>query len=264
MYVKFGAMAFIRNFKYSASDARYSVSSTTRSARVLMLVRSSSVISVPMEVSAAALTSFAMSSGTATLLKSVSLHRVLKPMSRTTFAYAKLSVTILPISGKCQPYHSRRRMAKLLSSLSRSSNKPTACMIITSTLSGENFSLKRDNVWARPSDMALTCSSSRPSTKEVKCILIPRMISLTLSLSTATSMPSFLLILTPKGLSSTARLSAMPASTMFFFKNFFKLLPRVPSVNSVQASMASLVSLNLWNPATVTCFAASSLALKDS
>ena len=32
------------------------------------------------------------------------------PIALTVLAYAKLSVTILPISGKCQPYHSRQRM----------------------------------------------------------------------------------------------------------------------------------------------------------
>mmetsp|Transcript_58414 Transcript_58414/g.178116 ORF Transcript_58414/g.178116 Transcript_58414/m.178116 type:complete len:298 (-) Transcript_58414:167-1060(-) len=244
MYVKFGAIAFIRSFKYSAKEMRYSVSSITRSASVWMLAKSSVVISVPIDVSADAFTSPAMSSGTPTLLKSVSLAFGRKPMCLTTFAYARLSVTILPISGKCQPYHSRRRMAKLLSSLSKSSSRPTACMIITSTLSGENFSLKRESVCARPKDMALTSSSSRPSTSAVRCILTPRMISLTLSLSTDTSMPSFLLMLPPKVLSSTARLSDRPASTMFFFKNFFKPLPTVPSVSSVHASMASLVSLN--------------------
>mmetsp|Transcript_27170 Transcript_27170/g.78062 ORF Transcript_27170/g.78062 Transcript_27170/m.78062 type:complete len:205 (+) Transcript_27170:1018-1632(+) len=155
-------------------------------------------------------------------------------------------------------------MAKLFNSLSKSSSKPTACIIMTSTLSGENFSLKRDNVWAKPSDMALSWCSSTPSMRVVKCILIPRMISLTFSLSTEMSMPSFLLMLTPKGLSSTAKLSAMPASTMFFLRNFLRLLPSAPSVSSVHASIASLVSLNLWNAATLTCLAASSLVLNKS
>mmetsp|Transcript_65555 Transcript_65555/g.165179 ORF Transcript_65555/g.165179 Transcript_65555/m.165179 type:complete len:265 (-) Transcript_65555:219-1013(-) len=264
MYVKFGAIALMRSFKYSASEALYSVSSMTRSASVLMLLRSSSVISVPMEVSAAALTSSWISSGTPTFERSVSLALVFKPMSLTTLAYARFSVTILPISGKCQPYHSRKRMAKLLSSLSRSSSNPTAWMIMVSTLSGENLSLKRESVCARPKDIDFTSSSSKPSMRAVRCILIPRMISFTPSLNTEISIPSFLLMLPPSVLSRTAKLSATPASTMFFFKNFLRLLPTVPSVSSVQASIASFVSLNLWNAVRLTCLAASVLSLNCS
>mmetsp|Transcript_31782 Transcript_31782/g.68395 ORF Transcript_31782/g.68395 Transcript_31782/m.68395 type:complete len:239 (-) Transcript_31782:204-920(-) len=238
-------MAVIRNFKYSDREARYSVSSMTRLLRVLMFPKSSSVISVPIEVSAADFTSLAISSGTPTSEKSVSFALVFKPISRTTLAYAKFSVTIFPISGKCQPYHSRSLMAKLLSSLSRSSKRPTAWMIIVSTLSGENFNLKRDRVCAKPKDIVLTSCSSSPSIKSVRCMRTPRMISFKLSLITDTSMPSFLLIFIPRGLSNTARLSVRPASTTFFFRNFFRLFPTLPSVNSVQASMAALVSSNL-------------------
>mmetsp|Transcript_52518 Transcript_52518/g.94201 ORF Transcript_52518/g.94201 Transcript_52518/m.94201 type:complete len:239 (-) Transcript_52518:227-943(-) len=237
-------MAFIRSFRYSESDALYSVSSMTRSLKVLMFPRSSAVISVPMEVSAAERTSSAISSGTPTFEKSSSLAFVLKPMRRTTLAYAKFSVTIFPISGKCQPYHSRSLMAKLFSSLSKSSSRPTAWMIMVSTLSGENLSLKRDSVCARPKDIALTSDSSNPSMSSVTCRRTPRMISLRFSFSTDTSIPSFLLMLLPSVLSSTAKLSLSPASTIFFFRNFFKLFPTVPSVSSVQASMAAFVSAN--------------------
>mmetsp|Transcript_98451 Transcript_98451/g.256517 ORF Transcript_98451/g.256517 Transcript_98451/m.256517 type:complete len:307 (-) Transcript_98451:258-1178(-) len=252
MWVRLGAMAFMRSLRYSARDPLYSVSSTTRSASVWMLVRSSAVISVPMEVSAAARTSPAISSGTPTLEKSVSFADVFNPISFTTFAYARFSVTIFPISGKCHPYHSRSRMAKLFNSLSRSSRSPTACMIMTSTLSGENFSLKRDRVWARPSAIDLTSFSSRPSISAVMCMRMPRMISFTLSLRTATSIPSFLLMLTPRVLSNTARFSSRPASTMFFFRSFLSPLPMVPSVSSVAASMAALVSANFWKAVRLT------------
>mmetsp|Transcript_76637 Transcript_76637/g.216737 ORF Transcript_76637/g.216737 Transcript_76637/m.216737 type:complete len:317 (-) Transcript_76637:190-1140(-) len=264
MYVRFGAMALMRSFKYSASDARYSVSSITRSHSMRMFVRSSSVISVPMEVSAAALTSAAISSGTPTLENSVSLAFVFMPMSFTTLAYTTFSVTILPISGKCHPYHSRSRMAKLLSSLSRSSRSPTAWMIIVSTLSGENFSLNRDSVCESPSAMDFSSVSLIPSISSVRCILIPRMISFRLSFSTAISMLSFLVTSTPSALSSTASFSPSPGSTMFFLRNFFKLFPATPSVRSVAASIAALVSAKLWNALRLTWRCASPIAAKLS
>mmetsp|Transcript_79136 Transcript_79136/g.124787 ORF Transcript_79136/g.124787 Transcript_79136/m.124787 type:complete len:254 (+) Transcript_79136:632-1393(+) len=250
-------MAFIRSFKYSANEARYSVSSMTRSQSVMILAKSSSVISVPIDVSAACLTSLAISSGTLTFEKSVSFAFDFKPMCLTTFANAIFSVTIFPISGKCQPYHSRRRIAKLFNSLSKSSKRPTACMIITSTLSGENFSLNRDNVWARPNAHVCTSFSESPSMRLVMCCRIPRMTSLRGSFNTAISIPNFLLILEPKVLSSVTKLSSNPASTMFFFKNFFNDFPTVPSVSSVAASIAALVSGNLEKACRETCFVAS-------
>mmetsp|Transcript_68378 Transcript_68378/g.189218 ORF Transcript_68378/g.189218 Transcript_68378/m.189218 type:complete len:275 (+) Transcript_68378:1560-2384(+) len=264
MYVRFGAIALIRILRYSAKDARYSVSSMTRSESVRMLAKSSSVISVPIDVSAAFLTSVAISSGTPIVEKAVSFAFVFSPMSFTTFAYAKFSVTILPISGKCHPYHSRSRIAKLLSSLSKSSRSPTAWMIIVSTLSGENLSLNRERVCASPSAIDFISTSLRPSISVSMCILIPRMTSLMLSLMTATSIPSFLLMFTPSVLSKTARLSPKPGSTMFFFRNFFRLFPTTPSVKSVAASMAALVSANSWNAATLTWRWASLLVLNCS
>mmetsp|Transcript_115022 Transcript_115022/g.228994 ORF Transcript_115022/g.228994 Transcript_115022/m.228994 type:complete len:315 (-) Transcript_115022:193-1137(-) len=244
MYVRLGATAVMRSLRYSDNDVRYSMSSMTRSLKEWMFAKSSSVISVPIEVSAAVLTSAAISSGTPIVDKSESLALVLKPISLTTLAYAKLSVTILPISGKCQPYHSRSRIAKLFNSLSKSSKRPTACIIITSTLSGENFNLKRDSVWARPKEQDLSSCSLRPSIRSSMCILIPRMSSLTLSFKTLISIPSFLFTLVPNALSSTASWSVNPLSTMFFFRNFLRLLPTTPSVNSVAASMAAFVSAN--------------------
>mmetsp|Transcript_47695 Transcript_47695/g.103748 ORF Transcript_47695/g.103748 Transcript_47695/m.103748 type:complete len:248 (+) Transcript_47695:780-1523(+) len=241
-------MACIRSFKYSASEARYSVSSTTLSQSSRMLLRSSSVISVPMDVSAACFTSAATSSGMPRVEKSVLLALDFKPIYFTTFAYARFSVMILPTSGKCHPYHSRSLIAKLFSSLSRSSSSPTAWMIMVSTLSGENFSLKRESVWANPNAMLLISSSPRPSMSVVRCILTPRMISLTLSLITEISIPSFLVMFWPKTLSSTASFSPRPGSTMCFFRSFFSPLPTFPSVSSVAASMAAFVSANLWNP----------------
>ena len=44
-------------------------------------------------------------------------------MALTKRAYCKLSVTILPSSGKCHPYHSRTLIEYMLSSLSMSSSK---------------------------------------------------------------------------------------------------------------------------------------------
>ena len=66
---------------------------------------SESEISVPMEISAAALTVASRSSGRIEA-KSVVAALVLKPMSLITLAYARLSTMIFASSGKCQPYHS--------------------------------------------------------------------------------------------------------------------------------------------------------------
>ena len=63
-----------------------------------------------MEISAAALSVCSISSGRISD-RSEAEVLVRKPTARITLAYAMLSVMILPISGKCQPYHSFTRMA---------------------------------------------------------------------------------------------------------------------------------------------------------
>ena len=70
-----------------------------------MWLMSESEISVPMEISAAALTVASSSSGRIEA-KSVVAAFVLKPIVLITLAYARLSTMIFVSSGKCQPYHS--------------------------------------------------------------------------------------------------------------------------------------------------------------
>ena len=78
-----------------------------------MWLISESDISVPMDISAAALTVASRSSGRIEA-KSVVAAFVLKPIALITLAYARLSTMIFASSGKCQPYHSyERRMSQL-------------------------------------------------------------------------------------------------------------------------------------------------------
>jgi len=72
-----------------------------------MWLISESEISVPMDISAAALTVASSSSGRIEA-KSVVAAFVLKPIALMTLAYARLSTMIFASSGKCQPYHSYR------------------------------------------------------------------------------------------------------------------------------------------------------------
>ena len=51
------------------------------------------------------------------------------PTARMILQYAMLSVMTLDISGKCHPYHSRTRMAYVLTSLSRSSSRAEMIII---------------------------------------------------------------------------------------------------------------------------------------
>ena len=103
--VRFGAIAVIRLRRYSESCVRYAEMEMTWSQSELMCAISESEISVPIEISAAALSTASRSSGRSAA-KEVVAAFVRKPICRMTFAYAILSVMILAISGKCQPYHS--------------------------------------------------------------------------------------------------------------------------------------------------------------
>ena len=100
---------YFSTLRYSKSWALYPVMSTTCSARARMFSKSSSLMSVPIETSASSLTCSSISSGRMSL-KSVSEQFTLYLILMIVLAYARLSVTTLPISGKCQPYHSRTRM----------------------------------------------------------------------------------------------------------------------------------------------------------
>ena len=91
-----------------------------------MLARSSGEISVPIDTSAAAFRP-ASTSSVRMPLKSSPAAQSRVPMNFMDLAYATLSATTLVISGKCQPYHSRTRIAYVLSSLSSSSSRPMAC-----------------------------------------------------------------------------------------------------------------------------------------
>mmetsp|Transcript_167685 Transcript_167685/g.407580 ORF Transcript_167685/g.407580 Transcript_167685/m.407580 type:complete len:220 (+) Transcript_167685:589-1248(+) len=155
--VRLGAIAFMRFFRYSFSWARYSVSLTTWVASCFILIVSSADTSVPMDTSATVLSS----SSTASVRmpdRSVPWMFSRVPILRMQRAYCRLSVTILPISGKCHPNHSRTRMAYMFTSLSSSSSRLMACTIIVSTLSGENLSLYRDSECASPRLYALWSS----------------------------------------------------------------------------------------------------------
>ena len=126
-----------------------------------MLFRSSTEISVPMEITAASFRSCSTSSSSVPE-KSWSLAVARSPIWIIALAYCMLSAMILVISGKCQPYHSRTRMAYVLSSLSSSSRSPIACTTMVSTLSGENLSLYRDSECDKPSAIGATSASFKP------------------------------------------------------------------------------------------------------
>mmetsp|Transcript_16178 Transcript_16178/g.39419 ORF Transcript_16178/g.39419 Transcript_16178/m.39419 type:complete len:245 (-) Transcript_16178:216-950(-) len=210
-----------------------------------MFEMSSSEISVPIEICTASLSSCSVSSSRIAL-NSHDTQLVLIPMALTTLAYWTLSVTILPISGKCQPYHSRTRMAYVLSSLSSSSRSPIACTTIVSTLSGENLSLCRPRECASPRRMILRSSSLVPASRVSRFARTPRMISSTDSLYTQ-GMSRAVLIALPRPVSYTASVSLMSLSTMFFLRNFLRGLLRELSSMAVAATSASLVSSNFLN-----------------
>lgn len=105
IFVRLGAIAFILFFKYSLNDSLYSANSTIYSAKFKIYFSSVSLISVPIEISAAYFTSSSISS-VRTPDKSVLEVLCLIPISLTTLEYIKLSYIIFESSGKCHPYHS--------------------------------------------------------------------------------------------------------------------------------------------------------------
>mmetsp|Transcript_56389 Transcript_56389/g.114898 ORF Transcript_56389/g.114898 Transcript_56389/m.114898 type:complete len:228 (+) Transcript_56389:1230-1913(+) len=108
--VRFGAMAFMRCWRYSNSLARYSDRLITWSASWLMFSRSTSLMSVPMEMTAVSLRLASTSSGRMSD-RSVAAQAWRMPIFMITCAYCRLSLMTLAISGKCQPYHSFTRIA---------------------------------------------------------------------------------------------------------------------------------------------------------
>mmetsp|Transcript_47520 Transcript_47520/g.117684 ORF Transcript_47520/g.117684 Transcript_47520/m.117684 type:complete len:207 (-) Transcript_47520:577-1197(-) len=107
---KLGAIACIRFLRYSHSCVRYSLNSITCVQSISTFSMSSSLTSVPIEISAASFIS-ASTSSASTSEKSMPLHLVRSPIILTALAYIMLSGTIFPSSGKCHPYHSLRRIA---------------------------------------------------------------------------------------------------------------------------------------------------------
>mmetsp|Transcript_6368 Transcript_6368/g.14143 ORF Transcript_6368/g.14143 Transcript_6368/m.14143 type:complete len:249 (-) Transcript_6368:399-1145(-) len=164
MIERLGAIACILFFRYSQSCVRYSLSSITCVHSMSTFAMSSSLTSVPIEISAASFISFSTSSAS-TSEKSMALHFVRTPIICTALAYIMLSGTIFPSSGKCHPYHSLSRMAYVFSSLSRSSRRPIACTIIVSTLSGLNLSLYLERECASPICIERISAGEVPSTR---------------------------------------------------------------------------------------------------
>mmetsp|Transcript_3248 Transcript_3248/g.10173 ORF Transcript_3248/g.10173 Transcript_3248/m.10173 type:complete len:281 (+) Transcript_3248:1034-1876(+) len=250
MTVRFGAMAIMRDLRYSKSCARYWVISITSSHSALMLLTSSSATSVPMDTMAVALSSSSTCSSRMSE-KSRSLARERTPILSTHLAYCMLSVTILTISGKCQPYHSLTRIAYVLISLSSSSSSPMACTIMVSTLSGLNLSLYRPKLCARPRYMAFSWLSPRPVTSVASWARIPRMTSIAASVVDTFKL-SFFLMTAASLESATASVSAMSLETTFFLRNFLRPLSMEDSTDAVAAASASVVSLNLENAWSLT------------
>jgi len=100
-----------------------------------MLARSSSRMSMPMELLAASKMARAVASASSSPADSSSCSAgtassrsaARSPTACATRAYTKLSLTMRASSGKCQPYHSRTRMAKVFKSLSSVSISAIAC-----------------------------------------------------------------------------------------------------------------------------------------
>ena len=105
--------------KYEKSCPRYSASETRRDVKCDTLARSTSLMSIPMEMRDASSTSCAMGSSSVMAESSgsfSSLSELRGPTSCATRAYMTLSLTILASSGKCHEYHSRARMANVFKS----------------------------------------------------------------------------------------------------------------------------------------------------
>mmetsp|Transcript_75311 Transcript_75311/g.130401 ORF Transcript_75311/g.130401 Transcript_75311/m.130401 type:complete len:208 (-) Transcript_75311:534-1157(-) len=138
---RFGATRSIFFFKYSLNVERMLASFTTSPAKWSMLCMSISTMSCPIDIFIAFMISAATSSDPHASLNSVAFSSEKESRTRMTrhdFAYAMLSVTILVISGKCQAYHSRTRIAKVLMFLSKLSNNAMVLMIGLSCLFGSN------------------------------------------------------------------------------------------------------------------------------
>mmetsp|Transcript_42378 Transcript_42378/g.137504 ORF Transcript_42378/g.137504 Transcript_42378/m.137504 type:complete len:244 (+) Transcript_42378:1033-1764(+) len=227
-----------------------------------MLATSSSDTSVPIEISAASLSSASTSSARISD-KSSPLHFVRTPIFWMVFAYIKLSGTILPISGKCHPYHSFSRIAYVFSSLSRSSSRPMACTIIVSTLSGLNLSLYRESECASPIAMERISAGVAAVTSSSTCDLNPRISSITPS-SCTHAMLSFSLMVAPSFASHTARDSFRSKPATFFLRNFFIVALSLPSTRAVADCTASAVSSNFLKALSFTSLRVLSGELKLS
>ena len=208
--------------------------------------------SVPIEISAASFISVSTSSARMSE-KSSSLHLVRIRIRCTTLPYMRLSGTIFPSSGKCQPYHSFSRIAYVLSSLSRSSSSPIACTIIVSTLSGENLSLYRESECASPICIERISAPDAASIKFSIWLRSPRISCITESSHTHW-MLSFSLIAPPSFESPTASTPCTSLLTTFFLRNFFMPALSLPSTSAVADCTASAVSSNLWNCFSFTSF----------
>mmetsp|Transcript_32959 Transcript_32959/g.94823 ORF Transcript_32959/g.94823 Transcript_32959/m.94823 type:complete len:234 (-) Transcript_32959:20-721(-) len=131
--VKFGATISIFAFKYSCKLLRMAANLMTSPAKWSMFCMSISTMSWPIDIFKAFAISRATSSepqaSTRPSEPAASSKASRTRITRETFAYAMLSVTILANSGKCHAYHSRTRIANVLMFLSKLSNKAMQLMI---------------------------------------------------------------------------------------------------------------------------------------
>eukprot|EP01139_Manchomonas_bermudensis_P004863 Amastigsp_a174404_1229.p3 type:complete len:152 gc:universal Amastigsp_a174404_1229:932-1387(+) len=105
-------------------------------------------------------------------------------MAMTRRQYCTLSVTIFMSSGKCHPYHSLTRMAKVLRPLSIWSRSAIDWMIMLSTRFTLNLIFDREYACPRPS-CALSMSPARSSGMYLsKWLRTPRRSSRTVTLYT--------------------------------------------------------------------------------
>mmetsp|Transcript_25193 Transcript_25193/g.57157 ORF Transcript_25193/g.57157 Transcript_25193/m.57157 type:complete len:285 (+) Transcript_25193:516-1370(+) len=175
--LRFGATKSIFAFRYACNVFRMFASLTTSWAKWSMLCMSISTMSWPMDIFIAFAISSATSSEPQTSISSVILSDLKSsrtPMIRDTCAYTMLSVTIFVSSGKCQAYHSRTRIAKVLMFLSRPSSRAIVLMMGLSWRFGSSCILLRLKLCPRPSRAFSKSTSLRFLTSLLKCRRHPR------------------------------------------------------------------------------------------
>mmetsp|Transcript_87519 Transcript_87519/g.272234 ORF Transcript_87519/g.272234 Transcript_87519/m.272234 type:complete len:377 (+) Transcript_87519:554-1684(+) len=173
---RFGATRSILALRYSCKVFRMVASLMTSPAKWSMFCMSISTMSWPMDIfmafrTSAATSSAPQASSSSAVLSCLKLSRT--RMTRETFAYAMLSVTIFASSGKCHAYHSRTRMAKVLMFLSRLSSSAMVLMMGLSWRFGSSCMRLRLKACPRPSRALVRSNSLRSFTSLLKCRRTP-------------------------------------------------------------------------------------------